>query len=107
VFSHTRAALGRFASELRDTLPDLVVSVRAFGSRVRGDHRGDSDMDILVIVRRRTVEVERVIIDLCVEHERHSGVSLDPVIKDETTFERERRHHSPFFENVSRESIAL
>ena len=107
MFAHTRSAVAHFGAELRDTLPHLVVSVHAFGSRVRGDHRGDSDLDVLIVVRERTLEVERSIIDLSVEHERRSGISFDPVIKDVATFELERKHRTPFYKNVSAESIPL
>ncbi len=72
MFAHTCNALAHFGAEVRDALPHNVVSVHAFGSRVRGDHRGDSDLDVLVVVRERTLEVERSIIDLCVEHEQRS-----------------------------------
>ena len=107
MFAHTRAALAHFGAELRDTLPHLVVSVHAFGSRVRGDHRGDSDLDVLVVVRERTLEVERSIIDLCVAHEQRSGISFDPVIKDVATFDLERQRHTPFYQNVSAEGLPI
>ena len=107
MFAHTRNTLAQFGAELRDALPELVVSVHAFGSRVRGDHRGDSDLDVLVVVGERTLEVERAIIDLCVEHERRSGIGFDPVIKDVATLDLERKRHTPFYQNVSTESIPL
>ena len=43
----------------------------------------------------------------CVEEELRSGIPFDPVIKDSASFALERRHHSPFYENVSREGIAV
>ena len=107
MFAHTHNALAHLGAELRDSLPEIVVSVHAFGSRVRGDHHGDSDLDVLVVVRERTLEVERAIIDLCVEHEQRSGISFDPVIKDVVTFDRERERHTPFYDHVSTESIPL
>ena len=81
--------------------------MHAFGSRVRGDHRGDSDLDVLVVVCERTLEAEQSIIDLCVEHERRSGISFDPVIKDAATFDLERKRHTPFYQNVSSEGIPI
>ena len=38
-----------------------IVSVYAFGSRVRGDHAEGSDFDILVIVKNRSIAVEEAI----------------------------------------------
>ena len=63
--------------------------------------------NVLVVVRERTLEVERSIIDLCVEHEQRSGISFDPVIKDVATFDLERQRHTPFYQNVSAESVQV
>lgn len=60
--------LAQFQRRLRDELPRLsqryeVASLKLFGSRVRQDHRPDSDLDVLVEFRRvpglfRFVELE-------------------------------------------------
>ena len=84
-----------------------IEGIYAFGSRVRGDHRGESDLDLLVVVAERGPEVVRAVVDSCVEEELRSGIPFDPVIKDSASFALERRHHSPFYENVSREGIAI
>ena len=68
---------------------------------------GESDLDLLVIVGERTADVERAVIECCVEEELLSGIPFDPVIKDSASFALERRYHSPFYENVSREGIAV
>jgi uncharacterized protein len=46
----------RLRDQLRVMLPELaekygVAELRVFGSRVRGDHRPDSDLDVLVTFR--------------------------------------------------------
>ena len=58
-----------------------LEGIYAFGSRVRGDHGGESDLDLLVVVGERTPEVERAVIDSGVEEELRSGIPFDPVIK--------------------------
>lgn len=112
MYPPTRQALARVGAAIRlrlDRSGDDVwlEGIYAFGSRVRGDHGGESDLDLLVVVDERTPEVERAVIDACVEEELRSGIPFDPVIKDSARFALERRHHSPFYENVSREGIAV
>ena len=112
MYPPTRQALARVGATIRARLDSSRDDVRlegiyAFGSRVRGDHGGDSDLDLLVVVGERTLEVERAVIDSCVEEELRSGIPFDPVIKDSASFALERRYHSPFYENVSREGIAV
>lgn len=77
----------------------------AFGSRIRGDHDRRSDFDILVIVKKKNPKVEAVIIDAFLEDEAESGISFDPVIKSLASFELERKHNTPFYENVVRDGV--
>ena len=107
MYAHTRQAVTRVGAAIRARLKNDVGGIYAFGSRVRGDHAGESDLDLLVVVRQRSREVERAIIDSCVEEELGSGIAFDPVIKDSASFALERRYHTPFYENVSRDGIAV
>src|SRR5438874_12874636 len=68
------ADLSETRTVLRKQLPLLaeryaVASLGLFGSRVRGDHRADSDLDVLVTFRTlpglfRLVELENYLSDL-------------------------------------------
>lgn len=102
-----RRTLERIAARLREELPGRIASIYAFGSRVRGDHGGWSDFDVLVIVKNRTPELESRVIETFVEEEMAGGVSFTPVIKDSRSFELEERFHTPFYENVTAEGVLL
>ena len=107
MFPHHKAALGRIGALLRQRLGDSFVSMYAFGSRVRGDHDCGSDFDVLVVVKKRNPTTEGVIIDTFLEDEAESGVSFDPVIKSLATFELERKHNTPFYQNVVRDGVPV
>ena len=99
MYAPTRQALARVGVAIRARLESSddvrLEGIYAFGSRVRGDHGGESDLDLLVVVGERTPEMERAVIDRCVEEELRSAIPFDPVIKDSASFALERRHHSP------------
>ena len=107
MYAHTREALRRIRKVLEERIPGRIVSVIAFGSRVRGDHTDESDFDVLVVVRERDTSTEKAIVDVFVDEEQRSGLAFDPVIKDATSFSLEQRHHSPFYENLMREGIQI
>ena len=72
LYAHTRQAVTRVGAAIRARLESSRAEVRiegiyAFGSRVRGDHRGESDLDLLVVVGERGPEVVRAVVDSCVD----------------------------------------
>lgn len=107
MYRHARQVLEQISATLKTRYPAEVVSVRAFGSRVRGDHSGTSDFDVLVLVRNKSVVLEEGIIDCFVEQEMSSGVSFDPVIKTMESFEQERRYNTLFYRNVMAEGVPV
>jgi predicted nucleotidyltransferase len=104
---HEKEALQKITERLREQFPGKISAVLAFGSRVRGDHGPWSDFDVLVVVRDKTALLEREIIGYFVDREMELGVSFTPVIKDAAAFDLEKKHHTPFYENLSREGVLI
>ncbi len=107
MYTHEKKALKRIIEKLKERFSTRIVSVYAFGSRVRGDHDEWSDFDVLVIVVGKTPEIESEIISIFVEEEIKSGLSFTPVIKDIQAFELEKRFNTPFYENITKEGVLL
>jgi predicted nucleotidyltransferase len=102
-----RQVLQQIVASLKHDLPTEVVSVRAFGSRIRGDHDGNSDFDVLVLVKHRTTEIQERIITAFVTGELESGIPFEPVIKTLDSFAREERYHTLFYRNIVNESVLI
>lgn len=107
LLAHEVEALRRVAEKLRTSLGAAVTEIWAFGSRVRKDHGAWSDFDLLVILVRPDLELQRKVVDILVEEELISGLPFAPVIKSQAAFDSERRYHTPFFQNINREGISL
>lgn len=107
MYAHEREALKRIAGQLREKFAARIVALYAFGSRVRGSHGAWSDFDLLVVVQDRTPRIESEIIGTIVDEEMRTGLSFTPVVKDAGAYELEKRFHTPFYENVTREGVAL
>ncbi len=104
---HEKKTLRKITEKLRDKFSNRVVSVYAFGSRVRGDYDEWSDFDVLVIVKDKSPEIEKEIIGIVVDEELQSGISFGTVIKDIKDFELEKKFKTPFYENIMREGVLL
>jgi predicted nucleotidyltransferase len=106
VFEHTDDILDTLRREISRVLGDQVESMLLYGSRARGEHRPDSDIDVLVVTRdavdygeliRRTSDV---VSTLSLEND----VVISRVFVSKERFEREQ---SPFLLNVRREGVVL
>jgi len=86
-----RDLLRRFEARVREALPGRVARVVAFGSRARGDHDEDSDLDVAVFVRGLTRDdddlVSRVAAEFLGRGEPFlSALSFEAARYDETHF---------------------
>ena len=67
MFEYARKSLEKISATLGKAFPDRIVSITAFGSRVRGDHTGESDFDVLGVVENRGPELKDRIMNAFVE----------------------------------------
>jgi predicted nucleotidyltransferase len=104
---HEKAALEHITAVLKERYPENILSVIAFGSKVRGDYSEDSDYDILIIVKDRSIPIMEGIIDVFVEEEMKTNISFDPVIKSADTMALEKKYNTPFFKNITNEGVPL
>lgn len=82
-----------------------IERIVAFGSRVRGDYRGDSDMDVLVIVARKDRELKDRILTLFYTYELERDLSFSLSVFSREEYEFNRKLGSPFIKNVEREGL--
>lgn len=60
-----------------------LVRVVLFGSRARGEGHEDSDLDVLLIVKRFDAGERRRILDAAADVDDETGMRLSPLIMDE------------------------
>jgi len=102
--------IGAILSELKQTLTealgDQLISVRLYGSYARGEERSDSDIDVLVLVRRIDDYGDLI--------RRTSAMVADTSLRHDVVISRTfavdedyRQQQTPFFLNVRRESVPV
>ena len=107
MFSLEKDSISRATQKLRDTLKDNLITVIAFGSRVRGDFTGESDFDILVVVRERDVKIIDIVNEVFGEEEDNTGIPFSAVIKTLDTYEKERAYNTTFYRNLKKEGVTF
>lgn len=107
MFLLEKDSISRATQKLRDTLKDNLITVIAFGSRVRGDFTGESDFDILVVVKKRDVKIIDIVNEVFGEEEDKTGIPFAAVIKTLDTYEKERAHNTTFYRNLKKEGVTF
>ncbi len=98
--------LERIKNSVKATAPDATLIL--YGSYARGDNRPDSDIDLLVLVNKDKVTYEdRLKISSPLYRiELEIGVIISSFFYPKKEWET-KHMATPFYENVTREGIAL
>jgi len=95
-----------FVKKLREKLGEEIVSIRLFGSKIRGDFTKDSDIDIFILVKKRK-EVRDKVSDIAADYFFETNIPLSPVVYSLYEYKKNKELGSFFFENVEREGVIL
>lgn len=101
-----KKVINSFVKELREKLGDHIISIRLFGSKVRGDFEKDSDIDIFILVKKK-VGIRDKISDIAAGYFFEYNVPLAPVVYSLFEYEKNKKLGSFFFEQVEKEGIVL
>ncbi len=93
--------------EASPLLSTRVEEIIVFGSRIRGDFTGESDFDVLVIVRDKDIKTETAVIKFFGAKEDQTGIPFAPVIKDKRVFDNEKVYRTGFALAIEEEGIII
>lgn len=99
----------QFARQLRQLLGDDLVKVILYGSYARGDFSPNSDVDIMILVKRKPEEIhliENQVYDIAFDIELETGIDISPLIKSEAQFNY-WVDVLPFYKNVQNEGVVV
>ena len=96
-----------FSERIKDLLNDNLVSIRLFGSKVRGDFSDDSDIDILIVLKEKDYALREKIYDILVDIDLTYDPKISLKIYTEKEMEKNKQLGSPFVLNVEREGLML
>lgn len=84
-----------------------LVDVRLYGSAARGQSAADSDLDVMVILEKRTLAAETAIDDIVFRINLDHACLISTVIYDRAEIEDGPMSESPLYKNVIREGVSL
>jgi predicted nucleotidyltransferase len=103
-----RQALERFGETVKSRLGEYVVRMSVFGSKVRGDFTATSDIDVLIIVKERSLLVMDQIAEITSDLNIELDLSIAPVVFSENEYNMNATiMASPFSLAVHEEGLLL
>ena len=102
-----RLAVERFGDAVKNRLGEDVVRMSVFGSKVRGDYQKASDIDVLVIVKERSLRVMDQIAEITSDLNVEYDLSISPVVFSEQEYDMNAKMASPFSLAVREEGLSL
>lgn len=100
-----RYAIERFGETVKSRLGENVIRMSVFGSKVRGDYTEKSDIDILVIVKERSLRVMDQIAEITSDLNIEFDLSIAPVVFSEYEYHMNATMASPFSLAVHEEGL--
>ena len=102
-----RRAIEQFKTGAASLLGDNLVSLRLFGSRGRNQGTEESDLDVLVIVRHKTPQLCRRVVEVALDCDLAHDTNLAPTILTVDEYKHNQEYQTPFYLNVEREGQAI
>jgi predicted nucleotidyltransferase len=96
-------------AELKEALLNRfrLVDIRLYGSAARGQSAADSDLDVMVILEKRSPADEEAIDDIVFRINLGHACLISTVIYDRAEIEDGPMSESPLYKNVVREGVPL
>lgn len=102
-----RSAIQRFREAINKNIGKDLISIIAFGSKVRGDFNEASDIDILIIVKNRSLRVMDKIAEITAELNIEYNISIAPVVFSEKEYNMNKIMNTSFTSSISAEGLSL
>jgi predicted nucleotidyltransferase len=100
-------ALQKFKQKIQQTLNKNVIALKLFGSKARGESQKDSDIDVLIVLKKVTPEIKDQILDIAFEVNVEFDVYISPRVIAKEIFKHPIWKITPFIKTIQKEGIAI
>jgi len=100
-----REAVEEFVRRVLERYKDKIESIILFGSVARGKAKEDSDIDILIVVKKEDFKLRRALIGVAFDILLETGKDISVKVLSKNEFED--RQNFPFLRNIISEGVRL
>lgn len=96
-----------FSGEIRSKLKNSILDIRLFGSVAKGRNTAESDIDILILLKKKDSNSQRLIFDTAFEVSLKYDVVISPILKSEKEYNFPLFQKTLFYKNLEEEGLSL
>lgn len=100
-------AIRTFTVQLRKELDKNLRDIKLFGSKSKGKHSDDSDIDVLLIVKTRDESVLDVVSEILMDVELEYNAKISPVVLTIEEFNKDIECNTSFYLDILREGVSM
>ena len=97
----------RFVKEAKRKLGDEIESIILFGSYARGEASKESDIDILVIVKKNGFEIQKKLSEISAKILLESSIYISAKAITKEEYELMKKINSGFYQNIVKEGAVI
>ncbi len=102
-----KKAIRAFSREVKQKLGKQLLELKLYGSKVRGDWRKESDIDIYLVVKKYSERKNSIVLSAADKVFWKYNVDVTPVTWTEYERKRNMQMGSPYFNSVLKEGMSL
>jgi len=99
--------LSEYRQVLAQRFPELVEKIVIFGSKARETATADSDLDVLVVIRRGDWRIKDLVTEPGYELSLYTDVVPSIMLYTREEWEQHRRDEAPFWQTVNRDGVVV
>lgn len=84
-----------------------IIDFKIFGSKVRGEHTSDSDIDIMIVLEKTNPKIEREIDSIIFDINLEYDTFISCLIIGNDEIEKGPMSESPIYKTVQKEGIQI
>jgi predicted nucleotidyltransferase len=96
-----------FIEDSKKILKGNLIEGYLFGSYARRQQTPESDIDLLLIVKRFSAQIRNEISSLSSDYSLERDVIISPIIKDVQVWEKNRKYDTLFYKEIINDGIRI
>jgi predicted nucleotidyltransferase len=107
ISKNKKDAVSKYLEILQEKYLDKIENVILFGSAARGESDKESDVDILVVLKKRDEKLRDEVSMAAFDVILSSNVVISPIVMNKEMYEWHKWYRDPLYNNIERDGIDL